>query len=92
LFEGLKSALGEAERLLDRAASATGEQATELRAQAVDSLRTTRALLYGTPESVFKQGKQAARVADHYMHDNPWRVATTVGVVGLLLGLLISRR
>lgn len=92
LLDSLKSALGETEDFLSRAANATEEQAAELRAQAIESLRATRELIFGTQESVLKQGKKAVRVADNYMHDNPWRAATTVGVVGLLVGLLISRR
>lgn len=92
LLEGLKSALSDAEEFLSSAASATGEQAAELRARAVDSLRATRELLYGTQDSILRQGKKVVHEADDYVHDNPWQAVTAVGVVGLLLGLLISRR
>jgi ElaB/YqjD/DUF883 family membrane-anchored ribosome-binding protein len=92
LLESLKFALGEAEDLLRSAANATGDQAAELRARAVDSLRATRASLYDTQESLLRQGKKAIREADDYVHDKPWQAVAAVGVVGLLLGLLISRR
>ena len=92
LLESLKAALGEAEGLLRSAANATGDQAAELRARAVDSLRATRESLYDTQESLLRQGKKAIREADDYVHDNPWQAVAAVGVVGLLLGLLISRR
>ena len=39
LLEGMKAALDEAEGFLRDAAAASGEQATELRAKAVESLR-----------------------------------------------------
>ena len=92
LLEDLKAALDEAEGLLRSAAHATGDQAAELRARAVDSLRATRESLYDTQESLLRQGKKAIREADDYVHDNPWQAVAAVGVVGLLLGLLISRR
>lgn len=92
LLEGMKAALAEAEGLLRSAASATGDQAAELRARALDSLRTTREALHDTQESLLRQGKKVIREADDYVHDKPWQAIAAVGVVGLLLGLLISRR
>ena len=92
LLNGLKAALGEAEGLLRSAASATGDQAAELRERALDSLRATREALHDTQESILRQGKKAIREADDYVHDKPWQAVAAVGVVGLLLGLLISRR
>lgn len=92
LLEGMKAALAEAEDLLRSAASATGDQAAELRARALDSLRATRESLHDTQESILRQGKKVIREADDYVHDKPWQAIAAVGFVGLLLGLLISRR
>ena len=92
LLEGMKAALAEAEDLLRSAANATGDQAAELRARALDSLRVTRESLLDTQESLLRQGKKVIREADDYVHDKPWQAVAAVGVVGLLLGLLISRR
>jgi ElaB/YqjD/DUF883 family membrane-anchored ribosome-binding protein len=92
LLEGLKGALNEAEALLRSAANATGDQAAELRARAVDSLRATRESLYDTQDSLVRQGRKAVREADDYVHDKPWQAVAAAGVVGLLLGLLLSRR
>lgn len=92
LLEGMKAALDEAEGFLRDAASASGEQAQELREQAMESLRATREALHDTKLSVVRQGKKVAREADEYVHDNPWQAITAAGVVGLLVGLLISRR
>lgn len=92
LLEGMKSALDEAEGFLRDAAAASGEQATELRAKAVESLRATREALHDTKLSVVREGKRVAREADEYVHDNPWQAITAAGVIGLVVGLLISRR
>ncbi|MDO9025424.1 YqjD family protein [Zwartia sp.] len=92
LLEGMKAALDEAEGFLRDAAAASGEQAQELRERAAQSLRATREALHDTKLSVVRQGKKVAREADEYVHDNPWQAITAAGVVGLLVGLLISRR
>ncbi len=92
LLEGMKAALDEAEGLLRDAAAASGEQATELRAKAVESLRSTREALHDTKVSAIGEGKRVAREADEYVHDNPWQAIAAAGVIGLVVGLLISRR
>jgi ElaB/YqjD/DUF883 family membrane-anchored ribosome-binding protein len=92
LLEGLNAALNEAEGFLRSAANASGDQAAELRARAMDSLRATREALYDTQDSLVRQGRKAVREADDYVHDKPWQAVAAAGVVGLLLGLLISRR
>jgi ElaB/YqjD/DUF883 family membrane-anchored ribosome-binding protein len=92
LLEGLKAALNEAEGFLRSAAHATGDQAAELRERAADSLRATRESLYDTQDSLVRQGRKAVREADDYVHDKPWQAVAAAGVVGLLLGLLLSRR
>lgn len=92
ILEGVKAALDEAEGFLRDAAAASGEQAHELRAKAVESLRATREALHDTKVSVVHQGRRVAREADEYVHDNPWQAITAAGVIGLVVGLLISRR
>lgn len=92
LLEGMKAALDEAEGFLRDAATASGEQAQELRSKAIQSLRATREALYDTKLSVIREGKRVAREADEYVHDNPWQAVTAAGVIGLVVGLLLSRR
>jgi ElaB/YqjD/DUF883 family membrane-anchored ribosome-binding protein len=36
--------------------------------------------------------KQAARVTDEYVHENPWKAVGIAAGVGLIVGLLIGRR
>lgn len=92
LLEGMKAALDEAEGFLKDAAAASGEQAQELRAKAAESLRATREALHDTKVSVLRESKRVAREADEYVHDNPWQAVAAAGVIGLLVGLLVSRR
>jgi ElaB/YqjD/DUF883 family membrane-anchored ribosome-binding protein len=92
LLAGMKAALDEAEGFLREAAAASGEEATELRAKAAESLRSTREALHDTKVSAVREGKRVAREADEYVHDNPWQAIAAAGVIGLVVGLLISRR
>jgi ElaB/YqjD/DUF883 family membrane-anchored ribosome-binding protein len=92
LLEGMKAALDEAEGFLRDAAAASGEQATELRAKAVESLRSTREALHDTKVSALREGKRVAREADEYVHENPWQAIAAAGLIGLVVGLLMSRR
>jgi ElaB/YqjD/DUF883 family membrane-anchored ribosome-binding protein len=55
-------------------------------------LRATREALHDTKVSVLREGRKVAREADEYVHDNPWQAITVAGVVGLVVGLLMSRR
>lgn len=92
LISSVKLSLNDAEALLREAASATGERAAELREQALSSLKQTREALYDAQDEVLAQGRRAARATDEYVHDNPWQAIGMAGVVGLLLGVLLSRR
>lgn len=92
LIESVKAALDDAENLLRQAAAETGEKASELREEALDSLKRTRLALYDVQDSMVEKGRQAVRATDEYVHSNPWQAITVSAAAGLLLGLLVSRR
>ncbi|MDO8692658.1 MAG: DUF883 family protein [Sheuella sp.] len=92
LISSVKLSLNDAEALLREAASATGERATQLREQALASLKQTREALYDAQDEVLAQGRRAVRATDEYVHDNPWQAIGVAGMAGLLLGVLLSRR
>ncbi|MCX5589806.1 DUF883 family protein [Alcaligenes endophyticus] len=91
-IDELRNSLDEAEKLLREAADATGDQATELRERAARSLRITRDTLADAQEAVVERSRQAAKATDHYVHDHPWQAIGVAGIVGLMFGLLMSRR
>jgi len=91
-IDSVKESLDDAEKLLREAADASGEKASELRERAMESLRRTRVALYDTQDALLAKGRQAARATDDYVHDNPWQAIGVVGLTGLLVGMLISRR
>lgn len=92
LVESVKQALDDAEALLREAADSTGDKAQALRDEALERLKRSRETLYDVEEDVLERGRQAAQVTDDYVHQNPWQAVTAAGVVGLLVGMLITRR
>lgn len=91
-MDEVKSSLDDAERLMREAAEATGDKATEMREAAMRSLRQTREIMQDTQDAVLESGRQAAKATDHYVHDNPWQAIGVAGIVGLLFGMLVSRK
>ena len=92
LMDGLKTAIGEAENYLSDAGEQVGGTASEVRARFEDTLRTARSDLRKLEDSVIARSHEIAQSADVYVRDNPWRAVGLGAAVGVLLGVLITRR
>ena len=92
LAQDLKIVISDAEELLRATASLAGEKATAARDKIQDSLRNAKVKLAEVEDILIDQGKQAARATDEYVHDHPWRAVGIAAGVGLIIGMLISRR
>lgn len=92
LMADLTSVIRDAENLLRATAAHTGERVQEVRAKAEESLRHAKERLAGAEEEAIARAKALAGEADVYVRDNPWQAIGIAAGVGLVLGLLISRR
>lgn len=92
LLESLRKGIEDAEALLREAADAGEERAGELRERARGVIHRATDNFKVTQEKAIAQSKEAARVTDEYVHENPWRSMGMVGLAGLLLGVIIGRR
>jgi len=92
LAQDLKIVITDAEELLRATASLAGENASAARDKIQDSLHNAKLKLAEVEDVLINEGKQAARAADEYVHDYPWRAVGIAAGVGLVIGLLISRR
>ena len=92
IVDQFSNVLSEAESLLSKATHETGEKAKDLRSQAEARLLSAKLKLQELQGQAVDRAKDAARVTDDYVHENPWQAIGIAAAVGLVTGLLISRR
>ncbi len=92
LVQDFKIIVADAEELLKATASQAGEKAAAAREQIQESLHRAKIKLAEAEDALMNSTKQAARVTDEFVHENPWRAVGIAAGVGLIVGLLIGRR
>lgn len=92
LMEDFSTLVADIEALLAATAGQAGERAAAARARMEASLASARATIGEVEASVVDSTKEAARAADEYVHEHPWRAVGIGALAGLVLGLLIGRR
>lgn len=92
LMDDLKLVIADAEELLKITAGEVGDKASQMRVRMQDRLDQAKVELANLQEMAFARAKDAGKAADTYVHDNPWKAVGIAAGVGLVLGLLISRR
>jgi len=92
LIADLKAVVTDAEALLKATSAQTGERIQEVRARAEQSLRQAQARLNELEQEALKRAQEMAQATEGYVRENPWQSLGIAAGVGLLLGLLISRR
>jgi ElaB/YqjD/DUF883 family membrane-anchored ribosome-binding protein len=92
LVQDLKIVITDAEELLRATASTAGERVAAARVKVQDSLDRAKVKLAEVEDVIIDRGKQAARATDEYVRDNPWRAVGIAAGIGVIIGMLISRR
>ncbi|MCX7141659.1 MAG: DUF883 family protein [Proteobacteria bacterium] len=92
LASDLRVVVADAEELLRATAGQMGEKAVVARERIQESLRVAKDKLARAEEVVVDKTKAAARATDDYVHDHPWGAVGIAAAVGLVIGMLISRR
>jgi ElaB/YqjD/DUF883 family membrane-anchored ribosome-binding protein len=92
LVQDFKVVVSDAEELLRATASQAGEKVAVAREKVQESLHRAKVKLAEAEEILIDKGKQAARVTDEYVHDNPWKAVGIAAGIGFVIGLLIGRR
>ena len=92
LMQDVKIVISDAEELLRATATQAGEKVSAAREKVQDSLHRAKVKLAEAEDVLIDKGKQAARVTDEYVHDNPWKAVGVAAGIGLVIGLLIGRR
>ena len=92
LVQDMRTVISDAEDLLRATANQAGEKIAVARERIQDSLHQAKVKLAEAEAVVSQRAKQAARYTDDYVHENPWSAIGVAAAIGLLLGLLMSRR
>ena len=92
LVADLKIVVADAEELLRATASQAGEKVSAARERIQASLANAKVKLSEAERAALEQAKQAAKEADEYVHEHPWKAVGIAAAAGLVLGLLIGRR
>jgi ElaB/YqjD/DUF883 family membrane-anchored ribosome-binding protein len=82
----------DAQELFREATFATGEKAEELRNKGLVLLDAALERAQELQAVAVEKGKEVAQTTDEFVHENPWKAVAISAGVGLLVGLLISRR
>jgi ElaB/YqjD/DUF883 family membrane-anchored ribosome-binding protein len=88
MADDLKTIVSDGEEMLKAAANASGEGFTTALAKFSDKIVGAKAKLADVSQPVVK----GARQANDYVHGSPWTVIGAAAVVGLLIGLLATKR
>ena len=92
LVADLKVVVADAEELLRATASQAGDKVSAARERIQASLGTAKVKLAEAERVLVDKTKDAAKVTDEYVRDNPWQAVGIAAAAGLVLGVLISRR
>jgi ElaB/YqjD/DUF883 family membrane-anchored ribosome-binding protein len=92
LGSDFKMVIDDAEKLLRHVVRDAGEGYDDARNRLERSLKTARAELEGAEHVVLDSARKAKQATDEYVHHHPWQSIGIGASIGVLLGMLISRR
>lgn len=92
LMEDLRVVVADAEELLKATAGQAGEKVAAVRARAQASVDAAKGRMAVVGERVGERSREAAKMTDEYVHQNPWSSIGVAAGLGVLLGFLIGRK
>ena len=92
LVSDLKVVITDAEELLRATASQAGEKVAAARVRIQESMEDAKRRMADLGSAAGDQARIAARATDDFVHENPWKAVGIGAALGVILGMLISRR
>jgi len=92
LVADLRTVLADTEQLFKAVVGQSGEKLAALQPRIEQNLRNVKARLAEFEQAATAQARAAAQATDAYAHEHPWKIAGFTALVGMAIGLLISRR
>lgn len=92
LMSDLQLVIADAEALLQMTADQASDSATEVRGRIQSRLQDARDQLSELQDATVARVKAVGNATDEFVHENPWKSIGVAAGIGLVVGLLISRR
>lgn len=92
LISDMKVVISDAEELLRATTNLAGEKVSAARAKMEDSVRSAKLKLAQAQDVVVDKAKAAAQATDDYVHAHPWKAVGFSAAIGVIVGMLITRR
>lgn len=92
LLHDLQVVVRDAEALLKATAGQAGEKLQDARAKAEESLSQAKSRIDSLEQAALESGKEMVDTAEGYIRQNPWQSLGVAAGIGLVLGVLLSRK
>lgn len=92
LVAEFKAVIADAEALIKATAGQGGDKVDQVRSKAEASLASAKDKLEDMHEDLIEKGREAVKATDDYVQENPWKAVGIAAGLGLVIGLLVSRR
>jgi len=92
LMDDLRVAIADAEELLRMTADQSGAGAADIRSRIEARMNQAKADLVYLQEAAVAKAKAAGHATDEFVHENPWKSIGIAAGIGLVMGMLVSRR
>ncbi len=91
LAADIQSLVADAESMLDAAAGESGDKADATRERIRERLADAREQIRRLESKLMIEARVAALAADRYVHEQPWQAVGIAAVLGVVVGVLLSR-
>lgn len=92
LVADMRTVLADTEQLLKAVIGESGDKLAALRPRIEENLRNIKTRVVDFEQAAADKARAAVETTDNYAHEHPWRIAGVSALVGVAIGMLISRR
>jgi ElaB/YqjD/DUF883 family membrane-anchored ribosome-binding protein len=88
----IKSLIADVEDLIAKIADLNDADVTKVRNKVQRAIATAKESIAESAESLREQAQRVAGSADDFVHDSPWQAVGIAAMIGVLIGLVVTRR
>ena len=88
----IKSLIADVEDLIAKIADLNDADVAQVRNKVQRAIATAKESIADSADTLRQQAQRVAGTADDFVHDSPWQAIGLAALVGVLIGLVASRR